>query len=158
MLSARSWGSFVTDAGRCMALDVGEVRIGVALSDPLGIIAQPHSVIAVKDPASDVEVVRTLVEETGTQTLVIGVPLNQEGQPGPQARKVLEFVERLRQAVAVEIVLQDERFSTAAAERELISAGVRRQKRKGVIDKIAAQRILQTFLDRRARQRRESHS
>lgn len=136
-----------------MALDVGDVRIGVALSDPLGIIAQPHSVIPVKSPQADVDAIVQLVDGTGAQCLVVGVPLNQEGKPGPQAEKVLAFVERLRQSLSVEIVLQDERFSTAAAQRELIAAGVRRAARKQIIDKVAAQRILQTYLDRRARER-----
>ncbi|MBM3289675.1 MAG: Holliday junction resolvase RuvX [Candidatus Hydrogenedentes bacterium] len=137
-----------------MALDVGDVRIGVALSDPLGIIAQPHSVIAARSPQADADAVRSLVNETETKCLVVGIPLNQEGKPGPQAEKVLAFVEVLKQTLAIEIALQDERFSTAAAQRELIAAGVRRQARKGIVDKVAAQRILQTFLDRRARERK----
>ena len=105
------------ELGRCMALDVGDVRIGVALSDPLRIIAQPHSVIAAKSPEADVEAIRKLVEETETQCLVVGIPLNQEGKPGPQAEKVLTFVERLRSVIPIEIVMQDERYSTVAAQR-----------------------------------------
>jgi putative Holliday junction resolvase len=141
-----------------MALDVGDVRIGVALSDPLGIIAQPHSVIAVKSPRADVDAIQNLIRDTETKCLVVGIPLNQEGKPGPQAEKVLAFVELLKKALSVEIVLQDERFSTAAAQRELIAAGVRRKARKGIIDKAAAQRILETFLDRRAREHRAQRS
>lgn len=137
-----------------MALDVGDVRIGVALSDPLGIIAQPHSVIAAKSPQADAEAIQNLVRETDTLRLIVGIPLNQEGKPGPQAEKVLAFVELLKQTLSIDIVLQDERFTTAEAQRGLIAAGVRRQARKGIIDKIAAQRILQTYLDRRAREQR----
>lgn len=137
-----------------MALDVGDVRIGVALSDPLGIIAQPHSVIAAKSPQADAEAIQNLVRETDTRRLIVGIPLNQEGKPGPQAEKVLAFVELLKQTLSIDIVLQDERFTTAEAQRGLIAAGVRRQARKGIIDKIAAQRILQTYLDRRAREQR----
>lgn len=140
------------ELGRCMALDVGDVRIGVALSDPLGIIAQPHSVIAAKSSQADADAITKLIAETETKILVVGLPLNQEGKPGPQANKVLTFVELLKQSLSIEIVMQDERFSTVAAQRELIEAGVRRQARKGIIDMAAAQRILQTFMDRRARE------
>lgn len=148
----------MAELGRCMALDVGDVRIGVALSDPLGIIAQPHSVITAKSPQADAEAVKHLIDETGTKWLVVGVPLNKEGKPGPQAEKVLGFVKLLRQVLGIEIALQDERFTTAEAQRGLIAAGVRRQARKGLVDKIAAQRILQTYLDRRAREQQAQQS
>ena len=141
-----------------MALDVGDVRIGIALSDPLAIIAQPHSVIPAKSPRANAEAIKNLIDETETICLVVGIPLNQEGKPGPQAEKVLAFVEVLKQTLPIEIVLQDERFSTAAAQRELIAAGVRRKARKQLIDMAAAQRILETFLDRRARERKPQHS
>jgi putative Holliday junction resolvase len=133
-----------------MGLDLGEVRIGVALSDPLGIISQPHTVLKAASPRRDAEAIRGLVEQTGTQCIVVGMPLNREGKPGPQAEKVLAFIELLRQVVPVEIVTQDERFTTAAMQRVLIDAGVRRDRRKQVIDKLAAQQILQTYLDRQA--------
>jgi putative Holliday junction resolvase len=133
-----------------MGLDLGEVRIGVALSDPLGIISQPYTVLKAASPRRDAEAIRGLVEQTGTQCIVVGMPLNREGKPGPQAEKVLAFIELLRQVVSVEIVTQDERFTTAAMQRVLIDAGVRRDRRKQVIDKLAAQQILQTYLDRQA--------
>jgi len=141
----------MTTTGRIMALDVGEVRIGVAVSDPLGIIAQPYSVIAASSPEGDVDAVRNLVAETAAVRIVVGLPLNLEGQPGPQAQKVLAFVERLRAAVDVEVVTQDERYSTAAAQRVLRQAGVKRKKRKKVVDKVAAQHILQIYLDRQTK-------
>ena len=137
--------------GRMVALDVGEARIGVAISDPLGIIAQPHSVLACSSPERNVAAVRALVEQTEAVRVVVGVPFNREGKPGPQAEKVLRFVEQLRGALNVEVVTQDERFTTAAAERMLIAANVRRKDRKQVIDKVAAQHILQTYLDRARR-------
>lgn len=136
------------DTGRLMGLDVGDVRIGVAVSDPLRIIVQPHSVIKCSTPSKDIEAICTLVRETETVRVVVGLPLNQEGKPGSQAEKVLAFVEQLRTALDVEIVTQDERFSTAAAQRMLIDANVSRKGRKQVIDKIAAHHILQTYLDR----------
>ena len=143
----------MTISGRIVGLDVGDVRIGVAVSDPLGIIAQPHSVIRCASPDKDVEAVRQVVADSEAVRLVVGVPLNREGKPGPQAEKVLAFIERLRGVVNVPIVTQDERYSTAAAQRTLIAANVRRAKRKQVIDKIAAHHILQTHLDRQRKAR-----
>ena len=141
------------EMGRSLGLDVGDVRIGVALSDPLGIIAQPYEVIQCSSPDADIEAVRVLVEQNEAVRIVVGLPLDQNGEPGPQAEKVLAFIERLREAVSVEILTQDERFSTVSAERALISAGVRRKGRKKVIDKVAAQQILQVYLDRRSNER-----
>jgi len=138
----------MTPLGRVIGLDVGNVRIGVAVSDPLRIIAQPHSVITRSDPEKDVAAVRAVIEQAEAVRVVVGLPLNREGKPGPQAEKVLEFIRQLRAAVATEIVTQDERFTTAAAERMLIAADVSRRKRKGIVDKIAAHHILQTHLDR----------
>jgi len=138
----------MTPLGRVIGLDVGNVRIGVAVSDPLRIIAQPHSVITRSTPEKDIEAVRALIEQAEAVRVVVGLPLNREGKPGPQAEKVLEFIRQLRAAVATEIVTQDERFTTVAAERMLIAADVSRRKRKGIVDKIAAHHILQTHLDR----------
>ncbi len=134
--------------GRVIGLDVGNVRIGVAVSDPLRIIAQPHSVIKCSSPRNDIEAIRKLVLETEAVRVVVGLPLNQEGKTGPQAEKVLAFIEQLRAVLDVEVVTQDERFSTAAAQRMLIQANVSRKGRKQVVDKIAAHHILQTHLDR----------
>ena len=141
-------GNIMTSLGRIVGLDVGDVRIGVAVSDPLRLIAQPHSVITRAEPEKDVAAVCTLIGQTEAVRVVVGLPLNREGKPGPQAEKVLQFIEQLRAATTAEIVTQDERFSTAAAERMLIAADVRRKKRKGIVDKIAAHHILQTHLDR----------
>lgn len=139
--------------GRILALDVGDVRIGVARSDLLGIIAQSLTVIQCSSPERDIEAVRDLAVEHEAVGIVVGMPLDQNGQPGPQARKVEAFIERLRAVVTAEIVTQDERFSTASAQRMLIDANVSRKGRKKVIDKVAAQQILQIYLDRRANQR-----
>ncbi len=142
--------------GRVLGLDVGDVRIGVAVSDPMGIIAQPLTVIARTAPEKDIEAIAAIATERETRTIVVGLPLNQHGQPGPQAEKTLLFVEALRHAVAGEIVTVDERFTTAFAQRALVQADVSRKGRKKVIDKLAAQQILQTYLDRRARLRKEA--
>lgn len=142
-------------AGRFMGLDVGDVRIGVAVTDPLRIIASAHSVIPHTTTEEDVEAIRRLVEELGVVRIVVGLPLNQHGQPGPQAEKVLQFVEALKARVSVDVATQDERFTTAASQRVLIDANMRRKDRKKVIDKVAAQNILQTYLDRYAREQRD---
>ena len=139
--------------GRILGVDVGDVRIGIAVSDPLGIIAQPHEVIQCSSPDRDVQAVRDIAERQGAIHIVVGLPLDQNGEVGPQAQRVLAFVERLRAAVSVEVATQDERFTTAAAERALIALNVRRKRRKKVIDKVAAQHILQTYLDRQANER-----
>ena len=136
-----------------MALDVGDVRTGVALSDPLQIIASPHGVLQNGPAGTVLEQVKALTEEYAPLCIVAGIPLTREGQRGPQAQKVLAFVEALKAMVPMEIVLQDERFTTAEAERMLISANVKRKKRKKVVDKIAATHILQSYLDRRASDR-----
>ena len=129
-------------------VDVGEVRIGVAVTDPLRIIAQPHSVITRSVLDEDVAAIAKLVSDLGVIRIVAGLPLDQNGQRGPQAEKVLAFVEALRPVVNIEIVTQDERFSTAASERMLIQSSMRRKDRKKVIDKAAAQYILQAYMDR----------
>jgi putative holliday junction resolvase len=137
--------------GRIVALDVGDVRIGVATSDPLGIIASPFTVIKCETPEKDLEAIKAVVLEREAVRVVVGLPLNQEGKPGPQAEKVLAFCEQLRAVLTVEVVTQDERFSTAAAQRMLIEANVSRKGRKQVVDKIAAQHVLQVYLDRQKR-------
>ena len=139
--------------GRIIGLDVGEARTGVALSDPLGIIASPFDTIQVKSLRADAEAVKAIAEEQGAVRIVVGVPLNMEGKVGPQAAKVLEFVEVLREAVDLEVVTIDERFSTAAAERSLRESGVKGKRRKQVVDQVAAQQILQLYLDREAHRR-----
>lgn len=140
--------------GRFMALDAGDVRIGVAMTDPLRIIASAHSVIPHTTTEQDVAAIDKLVREEGVVRIVVGLPLNQHGQPGPQAEKVLQFVEALKAKVSVDVVTIDERFTTAASQRTLIQADVRRKDRKKVIDKVAAQNILQTYMDRYAREMR----
>lgn len=139
--------------GRIVALDVGDVRIGVAASDPLGIIAQPREVITRTQPEADLQAVLRVLKEYEADRLVIGIPLDQNGQPGPQAAKIREFMEQLASLTSVEMVTEDERFTTAAANRMLISADVRRKDRKKVVDKVAAHHILQTHLDRIAREK-----
>lgn len=132
---------------RIIALDVGDRRIGVAMSDALGLTAQPVTVLTRSAPAADVEAVRQLVETHAAARLVVGLPLSMRGERGPQAQKVLSFVDALRQALAVPIELVDERLTTVEGERALRSAGASAKQRKAAIDRVAAQLILQQYLD-----------
>ena len=136
---------------RVLGLDIGDVRIGVAVSDPLGSMALPRDTVQRTELEADIEAIRAIAEETGARRVVVGLPLNQHGKPGPQAERVLEFAKALEEGLGLPIETQDERYSTAAAERTLISADMSRKKRKQNVDKLAAHHILQTYLDRAAR-------
>lgn len=142
------------ETGRIIGLDVGDVRTGVAISDPLGMFASPHSTIAMASAEENLAAVRRVVEETGAVTIVAGIPLDREGKPGPQAEKILAFVDTLRGALAVPVETIDERFTTAGADRALRAMGASGKKRRTVVDKVAAAQILQTYLDRQAARRR----
>ncbi len=143
--------------GRIIGLDVGEARTGVALSDPLGMIASPYETIQVKSPHADEEAVKAIAEAQEAIRIVVGVPMKMQGEVGSQAEKVLAFVEVLKETVDIEVVTIDERFSTAAANRSLRESGVKGKRRKQVVDQVAAQQILQLYLDREAHRRaRES--
>lgn len=146
------------EEGRSMGLDVGEARIGVALTDPLGMMSHPHGIVEQPTLEESVAGVVALVDEFEPVRIVIGMPLDMEGRPGPQAGKVAEFADALRAALAErgttpELVTQDERYSTSAAERAIAGGGLRGKKRKHAVDKIAAHHILQTYMDRLARDR-----
>lgn len=140
----------MTVSGRIVALDVGDERIGVAASDPLGITAQPRSVIVRRTPEQDADAIRSELVALGASALVVGLPLTNSGAIGHQAEKVLAFVDLLRSKLDIEIVMQDERFTTAVVARALSNAGTRRARRKAIIDALAAQQILETYLARRS--------
>jgi len=133
---------------RVLALDTGEKRIGVAVSDPLGIIAQGVTVITRKDPETDLNEIKRIVEEYKADSIVIGMPVNMDGTKGKSAEKVNEFVEVLKGRLSIPVYTYDERLSTKESEKFLISADVSRKKRKQVIDKMAAQLILESYLER----------
>ena len=133
---------------RMMGLDVGDRRIGVALSDPLGITAQRLALLERRKTSADVEAVSALAKQHAVRVIVIGLPLTLRGEIGPQAKKVEAFAEALRRKTAVPVELVDERLTTVQGERALRETGASRQKRKATIDQVAAQLILQQFLDR----------
>lgn len=137
--------------GRLIGLDIGDVRIGVATSDPLGIVATPTGVIPRATDGSDLAAVAKAVDEARAVEVVAGLPLDQNGAIGPQAEKTLAFIEALRAVIAVPVQTIDERFTTAIAHRALAQGNLKGKKRKGKVDELAAQQILQTYLDRRGR-------
>jgi len=141
------------EEGRSIGLDVGEARIGVAVTDPLGMMSHPHGIIEEPTLNQSVQGVLALIDELAPVRIVVGMPLDMNGQPGLQAGKVAKFVDALQaaldtQADAPEIVTQDERYSTSAAERAIAGGRLHGKKRKHAVDKIAAHHILQTYMDR----------
>ncbi|MFC1713867.1 Holliday junction resolvase RuvX [Candidatus Poribacteria bacterium] len=132
---------------RLLGLDVGDVMIGVAVSDPMRIIAQGLDSIKRVTPEKDVETIKRLVDEHEAGEIVVGLPKMMSGEIGIQAQKVLDFAELLKAAVEIPIVMWDERLSTVAATRSLIEGDMSRKKRKKVVDKVAAVLILQGYLD-----------
>ncbi len=133
--------------GRFLGLDVGEKTIGMALSDELGLTAQPYQTLKRKGEAQDLRAIGAILEERGVATVVVGLPKNMDGSIGRQARRVAAFAEKIEAAFDVPVVFWDERLSTAAVERVLIQADVSRAKRKTHVDKLAASVILQGYLD-----------
>ncbi len=133
--------------GRALGLDIGDVVIGISVSDGLGLTAQGLKTLKRKGIKSDFRHLKELVEEYDISEIVVGLPRNMDGKIGPQAEKVIGFVERLRSAIALPVVTWDERLTTVAAENVLIDANISRKKRKGIADKIASQLILQGYLD-----------
>ncbi len=128
-------------------MDVGEKRIGVAISDPTGVIASPLTTVEVQDE-DDLALILSIVSEHGVERVVVGLPRSLDGGIGPQAQRVRVFVDRLRQATKVVINEWDERLSTVAAQRTLRAGGSSRAKQKARRDEIAATIILQSYLDR----------
>jgi putative Holliday junction resolvase len=133
---------------RTLALDVGERRVGVAVSDPAGIVAQPLLVIERRGWAADLARLRTLVAEYRVSRIVVGYPLTLANRRGAQTRRVDQFVERLRAALPVAVETWDERLTTAAAERILLGGDASRARRRAVRDAVAAAVLLQGYLDR----------
>ena len=132
---------------RILGMDLGEKRIGLSLSDPLGITAQGLKTIKRTDLETDLQQLKEIIEEKKVKKIVVGLARNMDGTLGPQAEKVKQFIAFLIQEISMEVVYWDERLTTIAAERVLIGGGVSRKKRKKFIDKLAAVIILQSFLD-----------
>jgi len=136
---------------RILALDVGERRVGVAVSDPTGTIARPLYAIRRASRAEDFAAIADLVEEYQAEAVVVGQPLSLDGHAGPQARRVARYADALAESLTVPVIPSDERFSTARADEILRETRGERAKRRaranGEIDAIAAAVILQRYLD-----------
>nr|WP_066647514.1 Holliday junction resolvase RuvX [Christensenella timonensis] len=133
---------------RIIGLDVGDKRIGIALSDLLMITAQPvETYTRTQEEQSDIEYLVGLMEKNDVDKIVCGLPKNMNGTIGEQAEKVQAFAEKLKEASGKQLVYWDERLTTKSAHRTLLEADVSRKKRKKVVDKIAAVYILQGYMD-----------
>jgi putative holliday junction resolvase len=135
---------------RRVGLDIGERRIGVAVSDPSGRVATPVRVLDAKALDADISPLRRLVDDYEPGELVVGLPLTMAGEEGPQAQRVRAFADRLAAAVGLPLVYWDERLSSSAAEKAMGQAGSSARDRRGAVDMVAATLILQGYLDAHA--------
>ena len=135
---------------RVVGIDLGSRRIGVALSDGLGLTAQPLATIARHGGVRDLQAIADVVARNDAALVVLGLPLDPEGNEGAAARSARAFAERLRAALPVPVEMIDESFSTVEAEEVLLAADLSRARRKQVVDRLAAAVILQRWLDQKA--------
>jgi putative Holliday junction resolvase len=135
---------------RVVAVDLGTRRIGVAVTDGLGLTAQPHATIARHGGQRDLDAIAAVVREVDAERLVLGLPLGPGGEVGRPARSVQAFAERLRAVLPVPVELVDESYSTVEAEEVLLQADLSRARRKQVVDRLAAAVILRRWLDAEA--------
>jgi putative Holliday junction resolvase len=131
-----------------LGLDFGRARIGVSISDELQLLAHPLETIPANEKPA--ERVAEIVRERRVDLVVIGIPKRMNGQFGTAATEVFQFVEKLRAILPCPVVAWDERLTTVAAERALRDAGKKTRRTRGYVDQVAAQMILQGYLDRRA--------
>lgn len=135
---------------RALGLDLGEKRIGVAISDAGGAVATPYDTVERSgDPAADRRRIAELAHEAGAEVLVVGHPRSLDGRRGPAARAAEVEAEALEAATGLPVELHDERLTTAEAERALVGAGLSGRRRRQVIDQTAAAVLLQSWLDAR---------
>jgi putative holliday junction resolvase len=133
---------------KTLAVDWGRARLGLAVSDDLGVTAQGLTSLPRISETKDVEALAAYIRDLGIGAIVVGLPKNMDGSLGPSAEAAQAFARALRERLRIPVHLWDERLTTRAAERTLIGAGMRRRARRGVVDQMAATMILQGFLDR----------
>lgn len=136
---------------KLIGLDVGSVRIGIATSDMLQILATPYETYKRRTLYLDARYIVELADKLQAEKLVFGLPLKLDGTEGDSARMARELADKVSEHTSLPIVFQDERLSTVSAERILIETGTRRKERKGQIDQIAATIILQNYIDKSKR-------
>lgn len=134
---------------RILGIDLGEKRVGLAVSDPLGLTAQGLSTIEHKGTNALLDVIGEVIAERQVAEIVVGLPRNMDGSIGPKAEEAESFADRLRERFGLPVHMVDERLTTVRAEREMLRADLSRKKRQKRIDRMAAQFILQQFLDTR---------
>ena len=132
---------------RWLGVDYGEKRVGLAVSDPDAFLATSKDVCLVTGPRDALEQVSRAFAAYGAQAVVVGLPLNMDGSRGPAALKAEQFARDLAERLKMPVRLWDERLTTKAAHDVLIEGGTRRERRREVVDKLAAQLMLQNFLD-----------
>lgn len=134
---------------RILGIDYGERRIGIAISDPMGWTARSLESISwygkVEIP---LERIKQIIKEYEPEKIVIGFPINMNGTYGPKTEHTISFIEKLQEITELEIIKWDERLSTVAATKTMTQLGVKTAKKKGMVDQIAAQFILQGYLDK----------
>ena len=146
---------------RIMGLDFGSKTVGVAISDPLLITAQGIEIIRRKEENKQRQTlarIEALIEEYQVEEIVLGLPKNMNATAGVRAELTEEFREKLERRTGLPVVMWDERLTTVAADKAMIEAGIRREKRKDYVDKIAAVLILQGYLDYRGMERASGQS
>jgi len=132
---------------RILALDVGEKRIGVAMSDPLGILSSPLTQINKRSNETAIDTILDLVHEHEVERIIAGLPYSLNGSIGPQAKRVRNFLKKLSDRLDIPIETWDESYTTVAAEGKMVEAGIPKDRRKKQIDAVAATIILQEYLD-----------
>lgn len=133
---------------RYVAFDIGDKRIGVAVSDPFNIYALPSHTYFRKGFREDVAALAAIAKEKGATVIVCGLPVNFDGTEALQTQKTARFIEALKAQTSIPVVCEDERFTTMMAHEVLISEGMRREKRKNYVDALAAANILDGYLNK----------
>jgi len=134
---------------RVLAVDPGSKRVGLAISDPTGTIAQALATVGAAPPETLASRLGEIARDKEATRIIVGLPRRMDGSYGPEAKSARELADSLRKASGLPVELVDERLTTVAAERSLIAGGVRRAKRRVTVDRVAAAMLLQSHLDRR---------
>lgn len=132
---------------RVLALDHGTKRVGLAISDEMGMIAQPLTFLPAEPIAELFEGLKKVIAEKNVEQILVGIPRNMDGSYGPAAEKARKFIEQLKEVVTIPIRTWDERLTSAQANRDMIQGGLRREERKLKADQTAAAILLQSYLD-----------
>jgi len=137
----------VTFKGRILALDRGEVRVGVAISDELGMLAHPRPNLDGRRGRRMFEAIAEMAREDGVTRILVGLPLDPKGHDGPAARRAMRFAQEVADVTGIDVELVDERMTTVLADRSLRDAGIAKKDRRAKVDGAAAAWLLQGWLD-----------